>query len=227
MRGELSPLDRLTVADRATNRLRDHVLSGAVTPGSRLTELGLAERLGIGRASVRTALNRLAFEGIVVKIPYTGWQIAQLSAEAAWEIWTLRGSLESLAARILAQDMDEARAEALLSAHDHFRHACASGLTENISAADFAFHKLTIELTGHRRLKEQYHLVEGQVRLFISTSNTRSAVTGQDALSQHDRLVAALLAGDPEAAAREAWQHSDSAGHRLAERLAAEAAAAR
>ena len=76
--------------------LREHILSGAVKPGARLTETPLAEQLGIARATLRISLHRLASEGIVVQIPYTGWQVVTLSPRisgsfgrcaAAWKVW--------------------------------------------------------------------------------------------------------------------------------------------
>ncbi|RGE22029.1 GntR family transcriptional regulator [Leucobacter sp. wl10] len=215
MHEDLLPLERLSVADRATNRLREHVLSGAIEAGTRLTELSLAERLGIGRASVRAALVQLSFEGLVVKTPYTGWHIAELSSRSVWETWTLRASLESLAARIIAENLDGPTREAITASHRAFHEVCLNGQVDGISARDFEFHKLTVELSGHQRLREQYRLVENQVRLFIITSNAHAAVTGEEAFAQHEALMAALFSGDPEVAAREAWQHSHSAGIRL------------
>lgn len=94
----LRPVARQSTEIIVTDTLRDYILSGEVAPGERLTEIALAEQLGVARATLRTALHRLTSEGIVVQTPYTGWHVASLSAQDVWEIWTLRGSLESLAA---------------------------------------------------------------------------------------------------------------------------------
>jgi len=68
-RSGLRPVTRESLTSRATQRLREHILSGALTPGARLTEIPLAEQLGIARTTVRASLEQLTFEGIVVKRP--------------------------------------------------------------------------------------------------------------------------------------------------------------
>jgi DNA-binding GntR family transcriptional regulator len=219
MATSLKRLDKLPVTDQATASLREYILSGALVPGARLTEIALAEQLGIGRATVRMSLNQLAFEGIVVKIPYTGWQVAELSARAIWEIWTLRGSLESLAASVTAARLDDIVARKITEARDKLFEACRRGAMDEINLCDFGLHQTIVELSGHDRLREQYRLVEHQVRFYIATSNTQVAVDGDDVIEQHRPLINALLAGDPEASAREAWLHNVNEGRRLSEWL--------
>ncbi|MGE4529357.1 MAG: FCD domain-containing protein, partial [Rhodospirillaceae bacterium] len=68
---------------------------------------------------------------------------------------------------------------------------------------------------GHVRLAGQYRLVEQQVRLFIATSNTRVAEGMDDIAAQHRPVAEAVLSGNAEAAAREAWRHNESEGMRL------------
>lgn len=215
-RAALEPVAKESLAARATQSLREYILSGALAPGSRLTEIPLAEQLGIARTTVRASLNQLAFEGIVVKVPYTGWHVAELTAEAAWEIWTLRGSLESLAARVAAQHLDKAAAARLRQAHQALLDACRTGSAEDMSSCDFRLHRTIVELADHELLAAQYELVEHKVRFYIVTSDTFVAEGGQDVARQHRPLVRAILAGDAERAAQEAWLHNESEGRRLA-----------
>ena len=55
--------------------LRAEILRGAIKPGARLTETKLAGKLGISRATLRTALHQLTVEGLVVQTPYTGFNL--------------------------------------------------------------------------------------------------------------------------------------------------------
>jgi DNA-binding GntR family transcriptional regulator len=224
---QLRPVAKLSAEAQATDSLRDFVLSGSLAPGARLTEIALAEQMGIARATLRTALHRLASEGIVVQIPYTGWQVAALSAQDVWELWTLRGSLESLAAKLAAQSPDPAVRAGIGVAHEALLAACAGGNMDAISEADFALHRTIIDLIGHSRLKRQYQLVEQQVRLYILTSNSFVADGPADIVEQHRPMIEALLAGDADGAAQAAWHHNETEGHRLAAWLAQEADDAR
>jgi DNA-binding GntR family transcriptional regulator len=221
---QLRPVAKQSAENQATDSLRDFILSGALRPGARLTEIALAEQMGVARATLRTGLHRLASEGIVVQIPYTGWQVAELSAQDVWELWTLRGSLESLAAKLAAQSPDPAVREGIRAAHEALLVACAAGNMDAISEADFALHRTIIDRVGHSRLKRQYQLVEQQVRLYILTSNSFVADGPADIIEQHRPMIEALLAGDGAGAADAAWRHNETEGHRLAAWLAQEAA---
>jgi DNA-binding GntR family transcriptional regulator len=221
---QLRPVAKQSAENQATDSLRDFILSGALRPGARLTEVALAEQMGVARATLRTGLHRLASEGIVVQIPYTGWQVAELSAQDVWELWTLRGSLESLAAKLAAQSPDPAVREGIRAAHEALLAACATGNMDAISEADFALHRTIIDRVGHSRLKRQYQLVEQQVRLYILTSNSFVADGPADIIEQHRPMIEALLAGDGAGAADAAWRHNETEGHRLAAWLAQAAA---
>jgi DNA-binding GntR family transcriptional regulator len=92
----LKPIRKRSAEAQATDALRDQILRGGARPGSRLTEIGLSQQLSLSRSTVRTALHQLANEGLVVQEPYTDWQVASLSGADAWELYTLRASLEAL-----------------------------------------------------------------------------------------------------------------------------------
>lgn len=220
----LRPIARLSTEAQATLSLREHILSGALKPGARLTETPLAEQLGIARATLRMSLHRLASEGIVVQIPYTGWQVVALSARDVWELWTLRGSLESLAARLAAERMNDSAREKVKEAMKELAAACRRGRVHDINKADFAFHRTMIDLAGHTRLSEQYRQVEQQVRLYIASTNIYNEPDDWSVvIDHHQPLASALLDGDPERAATEARLHNETFGKKLASAIQAEA----
>jgi len=216
---QLRPVTKQSAESQALKNLRSFILSGAVRPGSRLTEIALAEQLGIARATLRTGLHRLASEGVLVQIPYTGWQVAELSAEDVWELWTVRGSLERLAARLVAQSGDPTVLESVRAAWNNLVSACERGNLRKISESDYNLHLRLIELSQHAMLMRHYQLLSHQVKLFISTSNGYVAEGPADILEQHRPIVDAILAGDGNRAEQEAWHHNDAEGNRLYEWL--------
>jgi DNA-binding GntR family transcriptional regulator len=212
----IRPVEKQSAEAQATDSLREFILSGAAKPGSRLLEMSLADQMGIARATLRTGLHKLASEGIVVQIPYTGWQVARLTADDAWELWTLRGSLESLAAKLAAESGDTAGRENIETAYDDLANACRRSNLKKISETDFALHRAIVEASGHTRLLQQYLLVEQQVRLYISSSNDLVKEGPSAILEQHRPMVEALLNGDSAMAAQQAWLHNETEGSRLA-----------
>lgn len=211
----LRPVTKQSAETQALESLRDFILSGSVKPGSRVTEIALAEQLGIARATLRTGLHRLAGEGILIQIPYTGWQVPELSADGAWELWTVRGSLERLAARLVTQSDDEKVKRGIKIAFESLRKACLGDNMRRISECDYNLHLALINLSGHSLLQRQYELLHHQVRLFISTSNDYVAEGPADVLQQHEPLMNAILSGDVQRAEHEAWRHNEEEGYRL------------
>lgn len=216
----LRPVLKQSAEAQTTDNLRAYLLSGALKPGARLTEIPLAEQLGVARATLRTSLHRLAGEGIVVQTPYTGWSVTDLSPQDVWELWTLRGSLEGLAAKLAAERMDDRLRRAVEQAKSDLVAACNTNDVHQASEADFALHRTMISSVNHARLESQYKLVEQQIRLYIVTSNMLAVDNLPQIVTQHDRLIDALLHADPKRAAEEAWNHNEVEGNKLVAWLA-------
>ncbi|ABY99107.1 TPA: GntR family transcriptional regulator [Pseudomonas putida] len=212
---QLRPVSKLSAEQQATESLRESILSGHLKPGERITETALADQLGIARGTLRTGLNRLATEGIVVQTPYVGWQVAELTADDIWEIWTLRGSLERLAATLVAKQGDAQVLQAIEAAFLALQKACAKGTRKAINQCDFTLHQAIIEGTGHQRLIRQYALVQQQVRWVINTTNLLMHTSPETILEQHQAFVQAILKGESETAGELAWQHNAYDGERL------------
>lgn len=131
-----------------------------------------------------------------MQIPYTGCQVADFSPDDEWELWTVRGSLERLAARLVTQNPDPAVAQGIRKAYQALVAACENGDMQKISACDYALHLAIIDLSGHTILQRHNQLLQHQVRLFISTSNDNASDGPSDILKQHRPMVEAILADD-------------------------------
>ena len=214
----LQPVIKRSAESLTADALRTHVLSGSVTPGVRITETALAERLRVSRATVRTALHQLTTEGLIRQIPYTGWEIASLTSHDAWELYTLRSSLEALAARLAAEHGGAEGKAVLKEALAALERACGNSDRSGISKADFGLHRTIIGLARHRRLLEQYQLIEHQTQLCIQSSNALIS-RAKEILAQHRPIVAAIVAGRGMEAARLVEKHNVEEGEKLVAHL--------
>ncbi|OYQ34502.1 GntR family transcriptional regulator [Niveispirillum lacus] len=88
---------------RALAGIRDLILRGEVEPGERLSEPGLAEKLGISRTPIRAALARLEQEGLLERVPAGGHIPRRFTLDEAIDAIELRGVLEGTAARLAAE----------------------------------------------------------------------------------------------------------------------------
>src|SRR5918994_4738118 len=83
-------------------RLRDLIVQGLLSPGSRIIETEIATRLGVSRTPVREALQRLQQEGFVTGAPgaqQSRLTVAPLTPEDVHELLAIVGALEGLGAR--------------------------------------------------------------------------------------------------------------------------------
>jgi len=85
-------------------RLREMILSGELAAGERLTEIALAERLGVSRTPVRAVLPLLAAEGFLESVGKRGYAVRLFEPEVCVQELELRSMLEGAAARYLARD---------------------------------------------------------------------------------------------------------------------------
>jgi DNA-binding GntR family transcriptional regulator len=202
---------------QAADVLRDQILGGVLAPGTRLLEIDLAAQLNLSRGTLRAALQQLIYEGLVIQFPYRGCVVAGLSAQDAWELYTLRTALEGLAARLAAIAMTDQKSQQLHTALQQLVAATETNNWKTITDADFALHKTIIQLSEHRRLQQQYQIVEQQIRLYIASCNALESST-EKLIEQHQDLVEAICSGNAAIAEQIAQEHN-SEGQLLIEQL--------
>ena len=78
-------------------------LRGELPPGERLGEEALAERLGVSRTPIRQALPALAREGLLAAAGRRGYVVRSFSPQDVLDAIEMRGLLEGLAARRIAE----------------------------------------------------------------------------------------------------------------------------
>lgn len=89
--------------DRVISALRDLILSGEAEPGERLTELGYAARLGVSRTPLRLAFAELEKEGLLERLTSGGYRVRTFSMKDIADAVDVRGILEGMAVRLLAE----------------------------------------------------------------------------------------------------------------------------
>jgi DNA-binding GntR family transcriptional regulator len=110
--------------------------------------------------------------------------------------------------------MNDERRDELQRAYERLADACKSTVDRRISDSDYAFHQAIVQCADHRRLREQYRLIEQQIRLVVTSSN---ALISQPALilQQHRPLLRALLAADVATATTLIEEHALEEGEKL------------
>ncbi len=184
--------------------LRRKLLAGALEPGTWLREQELAENLHVSRTPVREAVRQLAQEGLLVIEPNRGVRVPSLSLEEAANTYAVREPLEAMAAR-LAATRTTAADHAELRAHLVAMEAVADDDFAEHIRTDDDFHSLVARLSGNPVLQETIERLSHRVmRVKILT---RDVNKGAAAHAQHARIVTAITANDPPAAAAAMAEH--------------------
>lgn len=212
----LRAVEKKSAESQTVESLRDAITSGQLPPGTRLTETDLAEKFQVSRGTVRIALYKLAQEGIITQVPYTGWAVTTLTSTDIWELYPLRASLEALGARLAAEQIDANGKKLLREALASLKSACRSGDRSDVAKADFELHRTIVLLGKNERLIGHYRLIEQQFKIFLLAS-TYSLADINGVPEDHKPIVEAICAGDSLRAFQLTEEHNLAGGRRLHE----------
>jgi DNA-binding GntR family transcriptional regulator len=203
-----------TLTDEVYESVKALVMDHALAPGERVNIDALARRLAVSPTPVREALARLEADGLVRRRPLAGYTTTPLLSRAQFEeLFEMRRLLETAtarraaAARLAAPARERLRAAADLPGLAAGEHGFAS--IAAFTAADARFHHLLAELGGNGMLHEAVVRLRSHLHLFrLHFPTSHLGISGVE----HHRIVAAVDAGDPDAA--EAAMHAHLRGAR-------------
>ncbi|MBR5449220.1 MAG: GntR family transcriptional regulator, partial [Clostridia bacterium] len=93
----------LSLEEQVFRTLEEEIISGVYAAGESLTELGLSAKLGVSRTPVRSALHRLAEEGLVSIAPNRGAMVVGVTLDDLIDTYKIRIRLEGLASRMATE----------------------------------------------------------------------------------------------------------------------------
>ncbi|MGH3581901.1 MAG: GntR family transcriptional regulator [Mycobacterium sp.] len=205
---------RKSLREHAYDVLRARIVGLELTPGTRLVERDLAEELNVSRIPLREAMQRLRQDGLVVVVPRQGAIVSPFTVADVRDLFDVRESLEVLAARLAAERADAQRLDQLAAQLDTARSATERHDKPAIAAANATFHTIIVDLADNALLESLLRPLEARVQwLFHLTKDRDAAVQCQE----HEELLEAIAAHDPDRAAASAFHHVHSGrAHSLA-----------
>ncbi|WP_431843311.1 FadR/GntR family transcriptional regulator [Calidifontibacter indicus] len=202
---------RTGLVDQMIAVLRANIADGTWPVGSRIpTEPALVEQFGASRNTIREAVGALVQVGMLQRRQGSGTYVvsdsevsdvigARLTAADHRHSLELRLAIDVMAAELAARRRtDDAAAELLAVAE---RRKAAHGDQVALAAADLELHRAVVRASGNPLLVSVYDSLAGLLESTITENVTDLPGTYDD---QHEALVAAIVAGDPEAAANAA-----------------------
>lgn len=181
------------------DELRAAILRGDFAPRQRLVEADLCEQFGARRFAVRAALQDLVAEGLVERQQNRGARIREISLDEAIEISEIRRVVEGLVAARAAERRTAADAKRLTGIGRRMREAVDGGEAAVYSDLNAELHATLREIARHETANRIVAQLHGQMvrhQFALSRVPGRSAVS----LAQHEAVIDAVVARDPDAA---------------------------
>jgi len=189
-----------TVVDYAYEEIWKRVIMIGGSEEQRLSDVTLAEQLGMSRTPVRQALERLVREGLVRSDPRRGFWTSTFTAQDIHEIYDLRGALEVLAVRLAAPRLSQEDLKAHLEALYAVRAELDAHPVLRFLQVDIRFHMLITRASSNGRLINSLSLLRSQLSMF-QMQDTFYPRRMEIALNDHEQVLLALLAGKVDEAA--------------------------
>lgn len=213
----------MRASQRAYDDLREEILTGRLTAGTPLSEVDLAERLGVSRTPLRAALARLALEGLVDTTQGRTGVVSAVSAASITELFELREALETQAARLVARRRDPDVFDALVARFADAPAVLRDGDVEAYYALVAEFDRALDDALGNA----VYRGALDGVRLHLARAR-RIATDNPDRLvrsaEEHRLICAAIRDGDSALAASATTVHLKASLTTILDTLAADAA---
>jgi DNA-binding GntR family transcriptional regulator len=198
--------------------LKGRIIRREIAPGERLTEARLVRELGLGKTPIREALVRLIHDGLVRNMPRHGYEVTPITLADVEDLFRLRLILEPAAMELAAGRIDAPLRERLQELCRIASYSPSeSRSVDAYRQANHDFHVLVPRASGSPRLADAIERLEEESdRVF--NLGLRFRDRGETVRLGHQRILAALVAGNAAAA-----RHHAVEGILKAERVVKEA----
>lgn len=184
--------------------LRDMAISYQLKPGERLSEIELAERLGVSRTPVREALNTLATDGFLVASS-RGFARRPLDIQEMQDLYEARMAVERECLRLAMERATAEQVRALITFLEHSKSVSPDTPVRELVALDESFHLQIADMAGNAELRRMLASLNERIR-FIRWIDMETV--GRDSTQkEHQQIARTLKARDWVAGERHLGAH--------------------
>jgi DNA-binding GntR family transcriptional regulator len=194
-------------AARIASQLRAEIMHGDIAPGSKLGQVGLAERFGVSRIPVRDALSTLAGEGLVEPQANATAVVTPMSVGELQELYDLREAIEPMATRLALPNVGRAdilfmRKQLAVMAHTDDPRTWLAANTE--------FHAAVYRRSNRPRTIELIEQLRRQTDRYIYV-HLEAVGRTRRLEAEHENILVAVEGGDGPLLARLTREHLGAA----------------
>ncbi|AYA66174.1 MULTISPECIES: FadR/GntR family transcriptional regulator [unclassified Alteromonas] len=214
----MARIENLNLSQRVTNELGKAIIGGSYNASTGLpTEAQLCEEYGISRTAVREAVKMLAAKGLISSRPRQGIRVESASNWNLYDTSVLRWMLESSPSLLVLKEFLQMRMAiepqaAALAARQGDKDAIAKindalntmrkAVNEqegSLHEGDLAFHTAILFASGNRFFYQLREFITTALNVSIQHT-TPAKGNKQTIVEEHEKVYAAIVAGEPERA---------------------------
>ncbi|KQV81525.1 GntR family transcriptional regulator [Rhizobium sp. Root1220] len=152
--------------------LEHAIVTLALRPGALVTERQLIDLAGHGRTPVREAIQKLAWQGLIMVKPRVGLQVAEIKPSDHGNVMQVRRELEPIAAALAAEHANDGQRKQLMVCARSMGECAINGDLAAFFAADKAFDEILEEVCPNAFITSALAPVQTHARrLWYSTAN--------------------------------------------------------
>jgi DNA-binding GntR family transcriptional regulator len=180
------------------DRVREAIIRGDIPAGAPISQVELADALGVSRTPLREALRLLQREGLIEGRVNQRPRVAPVSWSDLEQLYAMRVTLEATAAILTVPRLTPERLDAMRDSLAQFERAGSAGDHEAAGEHHRAFHMDLISGAGDRIgqvIGDLWDHSERYRRLFFITDSAPVSRL-ESAQREHDEIIRAAAAGD-------------------------------
>jgi DNA-binding GntR family transcriptional regulator len=211
--GGVMRITRVTLHDAVLNQVRDMIIEGQLTPGSRINEGQLGASLGVSRTPLREAIKTLASEGLVEIIPAKGAIVRRFSEKDIREILEVLKALEQSAARLACARAPDSEIAKIRALHEAMLGFYKARNRMSYFKLNQAIHSAIVQAAGNAMLAQTHETLQARIKRIRFVGHE-----GPDrwaaAVAEHEEMMVALEARDAARLEEVVGRHLDAAVER-------------
>lgn len=198
-----------STASRVCETLRQMILTNELKPGERLVEAKIAKALNVSITPVRQAFALLSSQGLLSVFPYRGTYTTILTREYAYDLTTVRKSLEVTAANQAFEHFqpgDIHYLEELCRLSDASNQAgdCLTSIQYDVIFHEFFFRK-----SGNSLINEMWDMIKNRIVFFQYTTRPNCQAVTPLLVDRHREIINAVSEMNRDKLAKSIAHHLD------------------
>lgn len=189
-------LEHVSLPEAVTRALRYRILNNELPADSRLVEANLAAEFGVSRGTIRDAMRSLHAEGLIDIVPRRYSVVTRMSTEDAEDVCYARYVLEDASLEGGFRTGRKELAKRLRLALEHMSVAARLNDLDALVDSDTQFHQVLIDVSGRRRLKDLWSILNSQMGALMRAELERQGIDMPETVQRHVGIVAAVSDGD-------------------------------